>query len=257
MSAHTYPALPFTAPASIATDCVLMCLLSLARWQDVWLSSDGTGASWTLQTSAAPMAGFADGALTFMYDSTTAGNGGTAAIATLVLYNSGDNNVSAVPHPTLPPPIATPFHPPLNPSSIRPVSAVLSSSSVRSYRSSDYGKTWTAPIPATFSAGGGVRLVADLRGWLYLLGGSTDGPAVYFSTDVGTTWALVNQQAFNPNVTGAVTVTQSTYGCAALTYRAAATSTTGYHQAIVLYGGTSVLTPPPLHCPATPPLPER
>ena len=167
--------------------------------QDVWLSSDGTGAAWTLQTATAPMAGFADGALTFMYDSTTAGNGGTAAIATLVLYNSGDNNV---------------------------------------YRSSDYGRTWTAPIPATFSAGGGVRLVADLRGWLYLLGGSTDGPAVYFSTDTGATWQLVNQQAFNPNITGAVTVTQSTYGCAALTYRAAASSTTGYHQAIVLYGGT-------------------
>ena len=166
---------------------------------DVWMTSDGTGATWTRQTSAAPYTPFTNGALVFMYDSVTAGNGGTKAIATLVLYNPGDNKV---------------------------------------YQSSDYGVTWSTGVQATFSAGGGVRFVADLRGWLYLLGGSTDGSAMYFSTDLGNTFSLVNQQNFNQNITGAVTVTSSVYGCAALTYRPAATSTTGYHQAIVLYGGT-------------------
>lgn len=53
---------------------------------DVWLSTDGIGAVWTLQ-NAAPFMKFQQGAMTFLYDATPSQG------ATLVLYNPSDNNI--------------------------------------------------------------------------------------------------------------------------------------------------------------------
>ena len=58
---------------------------------DIWLSSDGIGASWVLQTSNPGFVVFQQAPMTFMYDGQAVG--GSNQYSTLVMYNPDDNNV--------------------------------------------------------------------------------------------------------------------------------------------------------------------
>ena len=53
---------------------------------DVWVSSDGTGATWTVATAAAPFPQFSQGAIVALYDGTA--TGGSQQSATVVLFAS-------------------------------------------------------------------------------------------------------------------------------------------------------------------------
>jgi hypothetical protein len=166
----------------------------------VWLSTDGIGQVWKLQTATPPFGTFQEGSLTFMYDSVAAGNGGTKDYATLVLHGDTVNMI---------------------------------------FTSTDMGVTWATLVqPAHEYGSGGRRLIADLNGYLYLVGGANVFNQVYFSADVGNTWSVVQQENFNPNMTGAISVTLFQHGCLAMQFQQSSVTASGYQQVIAVYGGT-------------------
>ena len=60
---------------------------------DVWMSSDGRGASWTQVTSAGPFPPFQDAAFTALYDSSTISSSNTQQYSTLILYTGGYESI--------------------------------------------------------------------------------------------------------------------------------------------------------------------
>ena len=169
-------------------------------YNDVWLSTDGQGAVWTVVTAAASFSLFQEGAATFLYDA--ASNGG---IATLVLYHPIDNKVYT---------------------SIN--------------RGATWTTAFDFGASLTIDPDQDARMVAGSDNALYLAGGDeTTDNEILFSPNFakGSSWFTLNNSNWSPNVSNTVALDGFQYGCLAIRYQPSTTSPTGFHDQLVLFGG--------------------
>ena len=168
-------------------------------YNDVWLSSDGRGASWSRVTQAATFSAFQEGAASFLYDA--ASNNG---VATLVLYNPIDNKVYTS----------------VNRGSSWTMAFDMATGS------------WDSDEDARMVAGSDNALY--LAG-----GNENGNDFVLFSpsTAKATSWSALNASNWNPNVSNTVQLVNFDYGCLAIRYQPSSTSPTGYHDQLVMFSG--------------------
>ena len=168
---------------------------------DVWLSTDGFGKTWTLQTGAGGFLPWTQGAITFLYDGSSSSN------PTLVMYSPGEPGGGG---------------------------------DNAMFYSRDYGVSWTRGASLSginVNPNIDARLIADAQNNLYLLGGLYGNPAIIFSSDKGVTVSLVNQLNWHPNISNTVKIDYFEYGCLGFRYLPTAAAP-GYHRQLVAYGGT-------------------
>ena len=165
---------------------------------DVWMSSDGIGAVWTLQTAAASFSTFQEGALTFMFDAASNSGG----LATLVLYNPTNN-------------------------------AFFTSTNYGSTWTQTFSLNSVGIFPNQDA-----RLVCGAANDLYMAGGEAVGSnQILYSGNKGVTWSYLNNQNWSPNISNSVAIDDFTYGCLAIRYVPSSTSPYGYHDQLVMFAG--------------------
>ena len=165
---------------------------------DVWMSNDGTGMTWSLMTANPGFAQYQEGPMTFLYDAASNGGG----VATLVLYN----------------PIAN---------------AVYSSTNNGATWSMTANLTLLNLDPNEDA-----RIVAGADNSLFMAGGEgPDTNMILYSQTKGASWYWLNNQNWSPNISNAVAVDDFTYGCLAVRYTPSSTAPYGYHDQLVMFGG--------------------
>ena len=181
---------------------------------DVWYSTDPTGAkTWTQATAAALMLPWTDAAFCALYDSVAVSSSNTQQNGTLLIYTGAYELI---------------------------------------YYSTNLGATWqvrsTAPWPVRLHS----SFVADADNFVYFTGGSSSGD-LYYSPDGGSTWIDLNTVPYGAwgsqnrngfvasniyaNLNQYIGIQGTSGNCMALRYVPNSNSPGGYHKQLVLYGG--------------------
>ena len=167
---------------------------------DVWLSSDGLGAYWTLQTANGPWLPWTQGSIVFMYDSPP----------TLVMYSPGEPNGGGD-------------------------NAFFSSKDYGVTWTA--GAQLTAlNVNPNIDA----RLISDYQNNLYLVGGLHGNAQIVFSADMGKTASFVNQVNWSPNISNTVRIDYFEYGCLGFRYLPTSTAPGYHRQLVLYGGTIQV-----------------
>ena len=169
---------------------------------ETWVSTDGIGAVWT-QAATVPYLAFQSATCAFYYDASISNNSYSATNPTLFM--------------------------------------AVNNGTVASFLlSTDLGNTWgSGAVVAPWGAWNFMNVLIDPSNNLYVLGGqNSDVSSVWWSSNYGTTWYVLNA-ANSLNLADQATFYYATTSCAALTYYRNFSTTAGItYRTIALYGGS-------------------
>ena len=166
---------------------------------DVYVSTDGLGATWTKQTIVPSGGGFLDAATTALFDG-KAVTGGSQAYSTVLVAPSDAYTTNSI------------------------------------FASVDLGVTWTVVGPQPWGFRARNQMTADVDNYVYATGGIADGE-VYFSYNGGKAWTVLTQLSSSTIWANTVIYTSSHDNCQFITNTANANSPNGYHKTLIVYGG--------------------
>lgn len=146
---------------------------------DVWITSDGSGAAWTRATAAAPFPPFSQAAIVALYDGTA--TGGTQQYATVLLFASS--------YPTY---------------------------NQYVWQTTNQGSVWSTVSVAPWSTRFSQKFVADAENNVFMVGGQS-GDSWWTSTK-GVTWSQL-RQVTNAGYPSPVQLSAATYTCAGILYQ--------------------------------------
>ena len=171
---------------------------------DVWMSTDGTGATWTQTTAAAPFPPFSQGAIVALYDGTA--TSGTQSSATVVLFASS--------YPTY---------------------------NQYVWQSTNQGTAWTSVGVAPWSTRFTEKFVADAENNVYMVGGQSGDS--WWSSNKGVSWSQLRQVS-NAGYPSPVQLSAATYSCAGILYQPGSGPQGYHRQLVVFSGtAISVFNP--------------
>ena len=171
---------------------------------DTWFSTDGAGKVWQLGTSA-PIFGLSqDAAFVALYDNSAVNPSNTQQYSTLLI----------------------------NPGVIQTAYAD------GIFSSTDAGKTWNNLGPAPWTQRIRGSFVADMEGYVYMLGGSpsTSGD-IWLSNNKGVSWTFVGQTTTSKAFGNLFTFQSAQQNCVALRYASNSNSPNNWHKQLVMFGG--------------------